>query len=70
MAASAGQSLRNQRRLVGQGNAAATATAKEVATMSSLVGEFDNNSDEQAAKHSKENWDKMLEGLKKVAEAS
>jgi uncharacterized protein YndB with AHSA1/START domain len=30
----------------------------------------DNNPDEDAAKHSQENWDMMLQGLKKVVEQS
>jgi len=33
-----------------------------------IVFTQDNNPDEEAAKHSKENWDTMLAGLKKVVE--
>ncbi|MEO6884998.1 MAG: SRPBCC family protein [Jatrophihabitantaceae bacterium] len=35
-----------------------------------IVFSQDNNPDEEAAKHSKENWDTMLDGLKRVVEGS
>jgi uncharacterized protein YndB with AHSA1/START domain len=35
-----------------------------------IVFTQDNNPDEESAKHSKENWDTMLQGLKQVVEGS
>jgi uncharacterized protein YndB with AHSA1/START domain len=45
-------------------------TLRESGGHTKIVFTQDNNPDEDAAKHSQQNWDTMLQGLKKVVEQS